>query len=133
MFYLPLSFLVGDREAESAGPSPHDTWISVATLCQRWPHLRMLALQLGTRSYQMAKSQAVLMDCTAVSPEDTRGQEALTKKLRLDLKGIFCLLFMHTLGRPVVLNSADTLECPLHSLEGAELKLLKEFGTLPSP
>lgn len=31
-----------------------------------------------------AKPQAVLMDCTAVPPKDTRGQEALTQKLRLD-------------------------------------------------
>lgn len=73
------------------------------------------------------------MDYTAISPEDTRGQEALTKTQAQILKGTFCLLFMHTLGRPVVLNSADTVECPLHPLEGTELKLRKEFGTLLTP
>lgn len=36
------------------------------------------------QEYQMGKSQPVWMDCTAVSSEDTRGQEALTEKLRLD-------------------------------------------------
>lgn len=69
----------GVREAESAGLSPQDTWTSVATLCQGWSHLRMFA-----QEYQMGKSQPVWMDCTAVSSEDTRGQEALTEKLRLD-------------------------------------------------
>lgn len=81
----------------------------------------------------MAKSQTVLTDCTAVSPEDTRGQEAFTQNLRPDLKGTYCLLFIHTLGRPVVLNSLDIVECPLHPLEGTELKLRKKFGTLLTP
>lgn len=69
-----------------AGPTPQDTWTSVTTLCQGWSHLRMLAsLELGTRNSRWQKSQTVLMDSTAVSPEDTRGQEAPTEKLRLDL------------------------------------------------
>lgn len=76
--------MVGGRETESTGPSPKDTWTSVATLCQGWSHLRMLAPPTWLKEYQMAKPQTVLMDCTAVSPEDTRGQEALTQKLRLD-------------------------------------------------
>lgn len=42
-------------------------------------HLRVLAPPAWLMEHQMAKQQAVLMDCTAVSPEDTRGQEALTK------------------------------------------------------
>lgn len=84
MFYLPLSLLVGGKEAESAGPSPQDTWTSVATLCQVVPSKDVSSPPTWHKEYQVVKSQGVWMDYTAVSPEDTRGQEALTQKLRLE-------------------------------------------------
>ena len=117
---------------QSAGPTPQDTWISVTTWCQGWSHLRMLVpLELGTRNSRWQKPQTVSMDCTAVSPEDTRGREAPTEKLRLDLWRDFCLLFMHTLGRSVFLNSADTLGCPSHPLQGAQLSFRRNLEFYP--
>lgn len=56
----------------------------MATLYQGWSHLRVVTPPAQHKEYQMAKPQAVLMDCTAVPPKDTRGQEALMQKLRLD-------------------------------------------------
>lgn len=74
----------GRKRNRECWSQPQDTWTSVAMLCQVWSHLRMLASPAWHKDCQMAKPQAVLMDCTAVSPEDTRGQEALTQKLRLE-------------------------------------------------
>lgn len=69
----------GEAEKQRASPSLQDSWTSVAILCQGWSHLSVLAPPTWHNEYQMAKTtQAVLMDCTAVPPEDTRGQEALT-------------------------------------------------------
>lgn len=76
--------VVGGRGTESTDLSPQGTWTSVATSCEGGSHLRVLAPPAWLKEHQMAKPQAVLMDCTAIPPEDTRGQEALTQKLRLD-------------------------------------------------
>lgn len=60
--------MVAQRNRE-CWPQLQDAWISMATLCQGWSHLRLPALPAWHKEY---------MSCTAVSPEDTRGQEALT-------------------------------------------------------
>lgn len=70
----------------------------VATLCQGWSYLRVVAPPAWHKEYQIAKPLAVLMDCTAVPPKDTRGQEALTKT-GLTFKGDFLPTFCAYLGQ----------------------------------
>lgn len=74
----------GPEKKKTPAPAPR-------ILGPQWPHcarggtnLRVVAPPAQHEEYHIAKPQAVLMDCTAVPPKDTRGQEALTQKLRLN-------------------------------------------------
>lgn len=66
------------EETESAGPNPR-------ILGPQWPCVSGVVSPKGASPSGLAQGISdgktrLLMDCTAVSPEDTRGQEALTQK-----------------------------------------------------
>lgn len=70
---------MGEQRNRECWPSPQDALdLNGHTVPQVVPRKAASPSSLAQGMPETAKPQAVLMSCTAVPPEDTRGQEALT-------------------------------------------------------